>query len=73
MYSEPGKGAVFHIVLPRAAGREVGGACCRAGSAAGHESVLLVDDEAVLLDVGEKILSSLGYRVTATGKPAGGP
>jgi two-component system, cell cycle sensor histidine kinase and response regulator CckA len=26
-----------------------------------------VDDEAVLLDVGEKILSSLGYHVTTTG------
>ncbi len=32
----------------------------------GHEPVLLVDDEAALLDVGMKILGSLGYQVTAT-------
>jgi nitrogen-specific signal transduction histidine kinase/CheY-like chemotaxis protein len=69
VYSEPGRGAVFHVLLPRVeeavpeSSREVQEAPL------GHESVLLVDDEAVLLDVGTKMLGSLGYRVTALQSP----
>jgi PAS domain S-box-containing protein len=67
VYSEPGKGAVFHIVLPRVGAEKAQGPVAEREAPQGSESVLLVDDEAVLLDVGEKILGSLGYRVTATG------
>ncbi len=67
VYSEPGRGAVFHILLPRAEAEKVQGHVAGREAPQGTESVLLVDDEAVLLDVGEKILSSLGYRVTTTG------
>jgi CheY-like chemotaxis protein len=68
VYSEPGKGAVFQIVLPRAAAEKTEGlSVVEREAPQGSESVLLVDDEDVLLDVGEKILGSLGYRVTATG------
>jgi CheY-like chemotaxis protein len=67
VYSEPGMGAVFHIVLPRAQAAEVKSEAVAQEAPKGSESVLLVDDEAVLLDVGEKILGSLGYRVTVTG------
>jgi PAS domain S-box-containing protein len=67
VYSEPGKGAVFHIVLPRVEAEKVQGPVAEREAPQGSESVLLVDDEAVLLDVGEKILSSLGYHVTAAG------
>jgi CheY-like chemotaxis protein len=65
VYSEPGKGSVFHIVLPRAQAEKIEGHIAAREAPQGSESVLLVDDEAVLLDVGEKILGSLGYRVTA--------
>ncbi|MBN2109076.1 MAG: PAS domain S-box protein, partial [Deltaproteobacteria bacterium] len=68
VYSEPGMGAVFHIVLPRAAAEKAEGLrVVEREAPQGSESVLLVDDEDVLLDVGEKILGSLGYRVTAIG------
>jgi len=65
VYSAPGKGAVFHTVLPRVQAEEIQWPIAERETPQGTESVLLVDDEAVLLDVGEQILSSLGYRVTA--------
>ena len=65
VYSEPGRGSVFHIVLPRAQAENTNGHIAGREAPKGHEAVLLVDDEAVLLDVGEQILNSLGYRVTA--------
>ena len=65
VYSAPGKGAVFHTVLPRVQAEEIQWPIAQRETPQGTESVLLVDDEAVLLDVGEQILSSLGYRVTA--------
>jgi PAS domain S-box-containing protein len=67
VYSEPGRGAVFHVVLPRVQAETGNVHAIEREAPRGSERVLLVDDEAVLLDVGEKILSSLGYRVTATG------
>jgi PAS domain S-box-containing protein len=67
VYSEPGKGAVFHIVLPRAQAERADMLIVEQEAPQGSESVLLVDDEAILLDVGKKTLSSLGYRVTAIG------
>jgi PAS domain S-box-containing protein len=71
--SEMGKGAVFRIYLP---------ACGQAPAARerdpssrmtqGHEKVLLVDDEEMVLDIGEKILMRMGYRVSVarSGKEA---
>ena len=65
VYSEPGRGTVFHVLLPRV--EEEGADVDQAARIAplGHERVLLVDDEAALLDVGINILVSLGYQVTA--------
>ncbi|MBN2106444.1 MAG: response regulator, partial [Deltaproteobacteria bacterium] len=62
--------AVFHIVLPRAQAEKVQGHVAEREAPRGSESVLLVDDEAVLLEVGEKILDSLGYRITVKGSAA---
>jgi CheY-like chemotaxis protein len=36
----------------------------------GSERILLVDDEAYILDIGNAMLSKLGYAVTTTGDPA---
>jgi signal transduction histidine kinase/ActR/RegA family two-component response regulator len=67
VYSEPGRGSVFHVLLPRVQDDGSAPSVVQRSAPRGHERVLLVDDEAVLLEVGEKILSSLGYRVTAVG------
>jgi CheY-like chemotaxis protein len=64
VYSEPGKGTEFKILLPRhemelnkepERGQEL---------YPGNERVLLVDDEDFIIDVGKEILESLGYQVT---------
>ncbi|MBW6486312.1 MAG: PAS domain S-box protein [Syntrophobacterales bacterium] len=66
VYSEPGKGASFNIYLPASnsgtakiepkSGRE-------AGFIAGEGTILLVDDEQMILDVGKVMLEAMGYKV----------
>ena len=62
VYSEKGNGSTFHVYLPASdkviekqidALEEVAG---------GHETILLIDDEEMILDVAGQMLSSLGYR-----------
>ncbi len=67
--TEPGIGTSFRVHLPRATGaylpKEV--APKPRSSASGHETVLLVEDERMILRVSAQVLTSLGYRVlTAT-------
>ena len=71
VYSEPGKGSTFKIYLPRFAGEALER---RAASAVemprgSGETVLLVEDEAVILTLGQEILEELGYRVLTAGTP----
>ncbi len=71
MYSEPGRGTVFHVLLPRAEETAGHDDDLPARSAPrGDERVLLVDDEPALRDVGSNILASLGYRVTTAANAA---
>jgi PAS domain S-box-containing protein len=72
VYSEPGRGATFKIYLPRFIGQMAGRAKERAGALprGAGETVLLVEDEAVILHVGKAMLENLGYRVLAAGSPA---
>ncbi len=63
VYSEKGHGTTFNIYLPasdRATVREtpVAEAIHR-----GHETIFLVDDERMILDVTQEMLAGLGYRV----------
>ncbi|RPI77908.1 MAG: response regulator, partial [Desulfobacteraceae bacterium] len=64
--SEPGKGAVFEVLLAVVPSsdrpQEVKGKKLERGN---NERILLVDDEPLLLDTMEIMLRSIGYRVTA--------
>ncbi len=61
--SEPGRGACFSIYLPASAKRIREREAQSEELAGGDETILLVDDESVILEVGEQMLSKLGYRV----------
>jgi CheY-like chemotaxis protein len=63
--SEPGKGSLFHVLLPRVVGvprEEAGQSLAVKG---GTERVLLVDDEIILAQLGKEMLERLGYRVVS--------
>lgn len=64
--SEPGKGATFHIYLPRT---QADPAKWNPGAEpkmlTGTESVLLVDDEPGIISMETRLLRRMGYRVTA--------
>jgi PAS domain S-box-containing protein len=65
VYSEPGKGTVFHLFFPvfeaEAKVREIETAAIPRGHG---EHILYVDDEAALAGLGKKMLERLGYQVT---------
>jgi PAS domain S-box-containing protein len=65
-YSEPGKGTIFHVYLPRIKeAKEMAEDVSRPGViSTGQERVLFVDDEPVLVEIGKQMLERLGYEVT---------
>ncbi len=71
-FSEPGKGAKFSVYLPRYRGEN-----SMAGSVvppvrihqAKGERVLLVEDEGIILKMGQKMLERLGYQVLIAASP----
>jgi PAS domain S-box-containing protein len=69
--SEPGRGTSFKIYLPRYQGKEVKapveGPLELAGR--GKETVLMVEDEPAILELGKQILEMQGYRVLIAGTP----
>ncbi len=69
--SEPGKGSTIKIFLPRFAGEAIEPATVsRTETPKGHgETVLLVEDEASILNMGQDMLEALGYRVLTAGTP----
>ena len=61
---KPGKGTMVTIYLPAVDKREALGYSASAEIPAGSEHILFVDDEPMLVDLGARMLRSLGYRVT---------
>jgi PAS domain S-box-containing protein len=63
VYSEKGKGTTFNIYLPASAKEHVEERAVSGDLLRGHETVLFVDDQDVVIDVGRSILEELGYTV----------
>ncbi|HEY5998709.1 MAG TPA: ATP-binding protein [bacterium] len=69
--SEPGRGAVFSIYLPRSKAPDAGAPATAAGGrlAGGTETVLLAEDEASVRVVVAELLRTLGYTVLDAASP----
>ncbi len=65
--SQPGKGTRFEIFLPicSQADSQLDEAAASSELPGGHEHILFVDDEDILVDMEQTILSQLGYKVSA--------
>ncbi len=69
--SEPGRGSTFRVFIPRYAGSPAvsGEKVSTVTAAKGSETILLVEDEPSILEIGRKMLEHLGYRVLAAETP----
>jgi PAS domain S-box-containing protein len=63
VYSELNKGTTFQIFLPLAEVEEHYSLKPKGNLPRGNESILYVDDEKLLVDIGKRLLESLGYSV----------
>jgi PAS domain S-box-containing protein len=63
VYSEKGQGTTFHIYIPASEAEVVEDKKSSMEVVRGEGSILLVDDEEMIIDVGKQLLENLGYRV----------
>jgi len=71
IYSEPGQGTTFRIYLPRHVGKTdlMQKADLVEPAARGHETILLVEDDPVILKMTKMMLEKQGYTVLAANTP----
>lgn len=71
VYSEPGQGTTFKIYLPSCGKRPPAFPSEEHANTTfhGQETILFVEDEPAILNLGKTILDKLGYRVLAAGTP----
>ena len=67
-YSEVGVGSTFNIYLPAHAKKGTQTEKVVEVALGGNETILLIDDEKMIIEVGRKMMESLGYIVVAAGK-----
>ncbi len=65
VYSEKGKGSTFNVYLPANVKTTALDEQIRIELITGDETILLVDDEEMILDIGKRMLERLGYTVHA--------
>ncbi|MDA3898486.1 MAG: transporter substrate-binding domain-containing protein [Desulfobacteraceae bacterium] len=70
--SQPDKGTIFSILLPKTARTPEITADSKTNIPTGNETILFVDDEEAVMELGQQILKSLGYDVYATISPTAG-
>jgi len=71
VYSEPGQGTTFKIYLPQQrAGKMAAAESTLNQDAKGDETVLVVEDEPLILEMVKKMLENLGYTVLGASSPA---
>ncbi len=63
VYSEKGKGTTFNIYLPASGKERIEDKVISGDLLKGNETILFVDDQDVVIDVGRSILKELGYNV----------
>ncbi|MCF8143069.1 MAG: PAS domain S-box protein [Deltaproteobacteria bacterium] len=71
VYSEPGQGTTFKIYFPRHKAEPAGPLVETAAETphGGRETVLMVEDEEAIVDIGKSILEKLGYTVLMAKTP----
>ena len=70
VYSEPGRGTIFKVYLPRVdAPIDVTPASPAAETCDGSETILLLEDEEAVRALAERVLVQRGYRVLAAATP----
>ncbi len=67
--SEPGQGATFTVLLPRLIEGAQSVEPPEASVPGGSEHILFVDDESMIVDMVQELLTNLGYQVTALTSP----
>ena len=64
VHSKPGQGATFEVWLPATLESETAGPKAVRVKEGSGESILFVDDEETLVDIGKVLLGKIGYQVT---------